>query len=105
VKPAAPAPPAPAPAAKAEVKAESKPGLTINAPLNGTFYLSSGPGKPNFCKEGDEVKAGDTVCIVEAMKLFNAIKAPCNCRIVKAMVEHGKPVKKDDPLIAYEKLG
>jgi oxaloacetate decarboxylase alpha subunit len=106
--PAAPAvvkPAPPAPAAKAEVKTESKPGLTINAPLNGTFYLSSGPGKPNFCKEGDEVKSGETVCIVEAMKLFNAIKAPCNCRIVKAMVEHGKPVKKDDPLIAYEKLG
>lgn len=95
-------PVAPAAAPKADTPA---PGLTINAPLNGTFYLTPGPGKPAFCKEGDEVKAGETVCIVEAMKLLNAIKAPCNCRIVRPLLEHGKPVKKGDPLIAYEKLG
>ncbi len=93
-------------APKVEPKAEPKTGgLTINSPLNGTFYLTPGPGKPAFCKEGDELKAGDTVCIVEAMKLLNAIKAPCHCRIIKPLVEHGKPVKKDEALIAYEKLG
>jgi acetyl-CoA carboxylase biotin carboxyl carrier protein len=102
---AAAKPVAPAPVPKAETKTDAAPGLTINAPLNGTFYLTPGPGKPAFCKEGDEVKAGETVCIVEAMKLLNAIKAPCNCRIIKPLLEHGKPVKKDDPLIAYEKLG
>lgn len=91
-----------APAAKAP-EAPSAP--VITAPLNGTYYGSSGPGKPLFVKEGDEVKVGATVCIVEAMKLFNEIKAPCNCRILKLLVEHGKPVKKDDPLMAYEKLG
>jgi oxaloacetate decarboxylase alpha subunit len=92
------------PPAKTEAKPEAPPGLSINAPLNGTFYLSSGPGKPPLCQEGGEVKAGETVCIVEAMKLFNAIKAPCNCRILKIHGEHGKPVKKDDPMIRYEKL-
>lgn len=89
-----PAPAVPAPAA----------GPTIAAPLNGTFYRSPGPGKPEFAKEGDEVAEGAPVCIVEAMKLFNQIKAPYKCRIVKMLIEHGKPVKKDDPLVAIEKL-
>ena len=88
------APAAPAPAV----------GPSIAAPLNGTFYRSPGPGKPQFVKEGDEVAEGAPVCIVEAMKLFNQIKAPYKCRIVKVLVEHGKPVKKDDPLVAIEKL-
>jgi len=95
--------PTPAPQAPAAIPAPS--GLSITAPLNGTFYGSSGPGKPPLVKEGDEIKAGSTVCIVEAMKLFNEIKAPCNCRILKVLVEHGKPVKKDDPLMTYEKTG
>jgi oxaloacetate decarboxylase alpha subunit len=92
--------PAPAPAAKPAPAA----GPTIAAPLNGTFYRSPGPGKPEFCKEGDELAEGTPVCIIEAMKLFNQIKAPFKCRIVKILIEHGKPVKKDDPLIAIEKL-
>jgi len=74
-------------------------GPTIDAPLNGTFYTASGPGKPPFVKEGDAVKAGDPVCIVEAMKLFNQIKAPSNCQIVRVLVEHGKPVQKGQPLV------
>ncbi|MDD4871518.1 MAG: acetyl-CoA carboxylase biotin carboxyl carrier protein [Kiritimatiellae bacterium] len=72
---------------------------TINAPLHGTFYSSSSPGKPPFVKEGDMVKAGDPVCIVEAMKLFNQINAPSNCQIVRVLVEHAKPVQKGQPLI------
>jgi len=74
-------------------------GLTVDAPLNGTFYSSPGPGKPPFAKEGDTVKAGDPVCIVEAMKLFNQIKAPQNCQLVRFLVEHGKPVQKGQPLV------
>jgi oxaloacetate decarboxylase alpha subunit len=77
--------------------------LTIKAPLGGNFYTSSGPGKPAFVKVGDIVKAGQPVCIVEAMKLFNEIKAPCDGKITGILVEHGKPVKKDDPMISYEK--
>jgi oxaloacetate decarboxylase (Na+ extruding) subunit alpha len=94
-EPLAPAPAEPAP--------DAAPALTINAPLNGTFYRSPGPGKPRFAGEGDLVKTGDTVCIVEAMKLFNEIKAPCNGKILKILVEHGKAVTKDEPLLSIEK--
>jgi oxaloacetate decarboxylase alpha subunit len=97
-KPVATAKPAAAPAP--EKKEESGP--SIKAPLNGTFYMSSGPGKPPFVKIGDTVKSGDPVCIVEAMKLFNQIKAPCNCKIVKALAEHGQAVTKDQALFLYE---
>jgi oxaloacetate decarboxylase alpha subunit len=107
--------PAPAPAAKpvadapkiaapAPAAAPAPTGPSIDAPLNGTFYRSPGPGKPAFAQEGDVVAEGTPVCIVEAMKLFNPIKAPCKCRIVKFRIEHGQPVKKGDPLISIEKL-
>lgn len=101
-----------APAAPAQTQQDAKPqqtltapagAMTINAPLNGTFYLSQGPGKPNFVNVGDTVKADDPVCIVEAMKLFNHIKAPSACKIIKFLVEHGKPVQKDQPMIQIEK--
>lgn len=75
-------------------------GKTIDAPLNGTFYRSPGPGKPNFSEEGDAVKKGQPVCIVEAMKLFNQIKAPENCKVVKFLVAHGTPVKKGQPIVS-----
>ena len=75
---------------------------TINAPLVGKFYLSSGPGKPAFVKEGDTVDEGAKVCIVEAMKLFNEITAPVKCRIVRILAEEGKTVEKGQPLMAIE---
>jgi len=73
-------------------------GPTINAPLRGTFYRSAGPGKPNLSNEGDTLKAGDPLCIVEAMKLFNQIKADKPLTIVKFLVEHGTAVAKGQPL-------
>jgi len=79
-------------------------GPTVDAPLNGTFYTSSGPGQAAFVKEGDKVKAGGPVCIVEAMKLFNQINAPYDCRIVKILADHGQAVQKGDPLVAIEKI-
>ena len=100
VVPTETAEPEPAPA-----KTEAAPkGPTIDAPLNGTFYVSSGPGKPPLANEGDTVKEGDPVCIVEAMKLFNQIKAPFNCRVVSFLVKHGTPIQKDQPLVAIEKV-
>ena len=92
-----------------EVKGEAPPLQsvslsTIVAPLNGTFYLSSGPGKPNFAKPGDVVKAGMPLCIVEAMKLFNQIKAPFDCKVVKFLANHGDAVQKDQPLVTVEKV-
>ncbi len=88
--------------APAESKAEFK--KTINAPLVGTFYSSPGPGKPKFVNEGDTVKKGDKICTVEAMKLFNEIAAPVNCKILKFLVQDGTIVQKDTPLVAIEEI-
>lgn len=90
--------------AKKEPAPEPAKGPTINAPLTGTFYRSSGPGKPVFAEVGDIVEADKPVCIVEAMKLFNQIKAPFKCKIVGFLPKHGDPVQKDQPLVAIEKL-
>ena len=84
----APSGAAPAPGAKAVPK-----GTEVLAPLNGTFYRSDAPGKPQMAADGAAVKAGDAVCVVEAMKLFNPIKATAPGRI-EFLVEHGKPVSK-----------
>lgn len=96
------------PAPRAEKAAPAAPaaasGPTINAPIAGTFYVTKGPGKPNLVNEGDTVKAGDEVCIVEAMKLFNPIKAVFACKIVKVLCAPGDTVKKDQPLVQVEKL-
>jgi acetyl-CoA carboxylase biotin carboxyl carrier protein len=98
--------PSVAPAKPAETTAAPQPAQeysrTINSPIVGTFYSSPGSGKPKFVKAGDTVKAGDKVCIVEAMKLFNEITAPCACTIVKVLAEDGQHVDKDQPLIAIE---
>lgn len=90
---------APAPSA---VAAPVPAGPTIDAPLSGTFYRSSGPGDPNLVEEGDSVKAGGAVCIVEAMKLLNQIEAPADCEIVKILAEHGQSVQKGQPLIVIK---
>ena len=66
-------------------------GTPVLAPLNGTFYRSDAPGKPEMAADGAAVKQGDAVCVVEAMKLFNPIKAPAAGKIT-FLVEHGKPV-------------
>jgi acetyl-CoA carboxylase biotin carboxyl carrier protein len=78
---------------------------TIDAPLVGKFYLSPGPGKSAFVKEGDTVNAGAKVCIVEAMKLFNEITAPVKCKIVKILAADGAAVQKNTPLLAIEEIG
>ena len=77
-------------------------GPTINAPLNGTFYRSPGPGKPELAKEGDSLKAGDPICIVEAMKLFNQIKTDKPLKVVKFLVSHGAVVAKGQPLASVQ---
>ena len=72
-------------------------GTPVLAPLNGTFYRSDAPGKPEMAADGAVVKAGEAVCVVEAMKLFNPIKAPAAGKIT-FLVEHGKPVTKGQPV-------
>ena len=88
---AAPATAAAAPAAA--VQADIPAGTPVEAPLNGTFYRSDAPGKPPMAGDGAAVKAGDAVCVVEAMKLFNPIKATAAGKIT-FLVEHGKAVTK-----------
>jgi len=88
-------------AAPAPVKAEAPAaisGPTIDAPLNGTFYRSAAPGDPELAKDGDKIKAGDPLCIVEAMKLFNQIKADKSLTVVKFLVKHGDAVSKGQPM-------
>lgn len=94
-----------APASGGEEPAAEIEGMTVDAPLNGTFYRSPGPGKPNFAEEGQTVDADTAICIVEAMKLFNQIKSTCKCRIVKFLAEHGQAVNSGDPLVQVEEVG
>lgn len=77
---------------------------TIDAPFVGTLYLSPGPGKTDFIKPGDVIDPGAKVCIVEAMKLFNEITAPCRCKVIRILVEDGEVVEKGQPLIGIEEL-
>ncbi|MFA5244382.1 MAG: acetyl-CoA carboxylase biotin carboxyl carrier protein [Pedobacter sp.] len=76
--------------------------LTIKSPMIGTFYRSSSPDKPLFVNVGDEIKAGQVVCIIEAMKLFNEIESEISGRIVKILVDNASPVEYDQPLFLVE---
>lgn len=76
--------------------------IEVKSPIVGTFYRSPGPDKPQFVKVGDTVKAGDVVCIIEAMKLFNEIECDATGTIVKVMVEDASPVEYDQVLYLVE---
>ena len=99
--------PAPAPAAVAPANGEAAPKsagnlITIKSPMIGTFYRRPGPDKPNFVEEGDDVKTGKVVCIMEAKKLFNEIESEVSGKIVKILVEDSTPVEFDQPLFMVE---
>lgn len=101
--PPAPAPAAAAPAAAAPAVAAADANLlTVKSPMVGTFYRSSGPDKSPFAKVGDTVDVGTTVCIIEAMKLFNEIESDVKGKIVKVLVEDASPVEYDQPLFLVE---
>jgi len=94
---AAPSPAAPAAAAAAPPEEEVA-GQTVKSPMVGTAYLSPEPGAKAFVQVGDTVKAGDTLLIVEAMKVMNPITAPEGGTVKKLMVSDGQPVEFDQPL-------
>ncbi len=77
---------------------------TINSTLSGNYYSSPTPGKSSYFNIGDNVKAGETVCIIEAMKLINEINASVDCKISKFLVKDGESVEKGQPLIVVEEL-
>jgi len=90
-----------APSSKPEPSAEAvqpSSGENILSPMPGTFYLASSPDADPFVKEGDSISEGDTLCIIEAMKIMNDIEAEQNGTITKILVENGKPVEYNQPL-------
>ncbi len=76
--------------------------ITVKSPMIGTFYRSSKPDAPLFVSVGDEIKIGQTVCIIEAMKLFNEVEAEVAGRIIKILVDNASPVEYDQPLFLVE---
>jgi acetyl-CoA carboxylase biotin carboxyl carrier protein len=92
---------------KTETKTEEAPKsdvkyIEIKSPMVGTFYRSSTPEKPAFIKVGDTINPDSTVCLIEAMKLFNDVKAEVSGRIVKVMVEDASPVEYEQVLFLVE---
>ncbi|CAM3440423.1 acetyl-CoA carboxylase biotin carboxyl carrier protein [Campylobacter felis] len=77
---------------------------SITSPMVGTFYQAPSPGAAPFVKAGANVKKGDTIAIIEAMKIMNEIEAEFDCRIVEVLVADGQPVEFGMPLFAVEKL-
>ena len=103
--PAAAAPaPAPAPAAESEAPAEAEvpEGHVVKSPMVGTFYRAPSPGASPFVEVGQQVNVGDTLCIIEAMKLLNQIEADKAGTIKAILVENGQPVEYDQPLFIID---
>ena len=90
-------------------KVEAKPeceveGELITSPMVGTFYQAPRPDSPPYVKVGDKVKKGQTLCIIEAMKIMNELEAEFDCEILEVLVEDGQPVEFDTPLFRVKKL-
>ena len=81
---------------------KSHPGEAIVSPMVGTFYRAPSPDADPFVKEGDVVTAGQTVCIIEAMKIMNEIEAEVSGRVSKVLVENGAPVEYNTPLFQVD---
>ena len=103
---AAPAAEAPRPAAGGSISAEAvgkstkdvPEGHTVRSPMVGTYYASAAPDKPPFVKVGQTVKAGETLGIIEAMKMFNPIEADVSGTVRAILVENGQPIEFDEPM-------
>ncbi|MFZ9035277.1 MAG: acetyl-CoA carboxylase biotin carboxyl carrier protein [Francisellaceae bacterium] len=87
-----------APATEVKKTEEAPAGTTVKSPMVGTFYRSSSPGASAFVNEGQSIQAGDTLCIIEAMKIMNQIEAEISGKILKILVEDGNAVEFDQPL-------
>jgi acetyl-CoA carboxylase biotin carboxyl carrier protein len=106
---ATPAAPAPAPAVNAAPETKDaheteSDGDTINAPLVGTFYQAPSPDDPPYVKAGDTVHQGDTVGLIEAMKMMSEIPAPFDCEILEVLKENATMAEFDEPLMRVRKL-
>ena len=97
----APAPAEPAPASPTPAEDTSK-YITIKSPIIGTFYRKPSPDKPVFVEVGSDIKEGDVLCVIEAMKLFNEIESEVSGKIVKVLVDDASPVEFDQPLFLVD---
>jgi len=93
---------APAAAAAAAPAAAAKPDHTVTAPMVGTFYSAASPGAKPFVDIGSEVNVGDTLCIIEAMKMMNQIESDKAGRVTAVLVKNGDPVEFGQPLFIIE---
>ena len=96
-----------APAAEtvsAEETAKVVCGETVNSPMVGTFYASPSPEAPAFVKAGDMVKKGQTLCILEAMKIMNEVEAEYDFKVIEVLIKDATPVEYDMPLFLIEKM-
>jgi acetyl-CoA carboxylase biotin carboxyl carrier protein len=91
------------PAATAtDTSAEDSKYITIKSPIIGTFYRKPSPDKPVFVEVGTDIKEGDVLCVIEAMKLFNEIESEVSGKIVKVLVDDSSPVEFDQPLFLVD---
>ena len=100
--PAAAPTPAPEPPTAEKPKAEEISGHVVKSPMVGTFYRAPSPGSKNFVEEGQSVAKGDTLCIIEAMKILNQIEADKSGTIKKILAENGQPVEYNQPMFVIE---
>ncbi|MBT8244294.1 MAG: acetyl-CoA carboxylase biotin carboxyl carrier protein [Winogradskyella sp.] len=101
----APAQTAPAPVAETPATptaSDDSKYITIKSPIIGTFYRKPSPDKPVFVEVGSEIKEGDVLCVIEAMKLFNEIESEVSGKIVKVLVDDSSPVEFDQPLFLVD---
>lgn len=94
----------PAPAAEPKEAKLNNNHVEIKTPIVGTFYESSAPGSEPFIREGDTVKKGQTLCIVEAMKIMNEIEAEFDCRIIRKIGQNARPVEYGETIFIAEPL-
>jgi acetyl-CoA carboxylase biotin carboxyl carrier protein len=102
---ASPPPAAPAetpPAAEPAAEEEELKGHIIHSPMVGTFYRASSPGARPFVEVGDSISSGETLCIIEAMKILNQIEADTSGKITRILVDNGQPVEYNQPLFVIE---
>lgn len=100
--PVAPQPAAQPAAEPAKTAADDSNYVEIKSPIIGTFYRKPSPDKPSFVEVGTEISKGDTVCVIEAMKLFNEIESEISGKIVKVLVDDSSPVEFDQPLFLVD---
>ena len=96
------APPAPAPAAAGDERGDGVPRNAVVSPMVGTVYMAPEPGAPPFVSAGDQVSEGQTLMIIEAMKVMNPIPSPRAGKVTRVMTQDGQPVEFGEPLLVIE---